>query len=64
MIIHGETAHTVAEAINAIYREMGLEKRVEVMYDKKGVTYLRLTNEDLKLLNIDVLTESREKHLC
>jgi len=52
VMIYGKGARTVAEAINAIYRKTGLERREEVKYDKKGVSYLRLTNEDLKLLNI------------
>jgi len=48
--IHGQAAHIIAEAINAIYREMGVERRAEVKYDKDGTPYILLTNEDLRLL--------------
>jgi len=34
VIIAGEAAPTIAEAINAIYREMGLERRIEVRHKK------------------------------
>jgi len=50
--ITGEAAPTIAETINAIYREMGIERRVEVRYDKKGTPYVRLANVDLELLNL------------
>jgi len=50
--IAGEAAPILAEAINAIYREMGVERRVEVRYDKKGTPYARLANVDLELLNL------------
>jgi len=29
-----------------------LERRVEVKYDKDGIPYINLTNEDLRLLGI------------
>jgi len=51
VLIHGEAARAVAEAINAIYSGIGVERRVEVkLY--KGTSYIYLTNEDLKLLGI------------
>jgi len=50
--IAGESARTVAEAINAIYREMGVERKVEVRDNKKGVPYINLTNEDMRLLGL------------
>jgi len=50
--IVGEVAHIVAGAINAIYREMGVERRIEVRYGKDGTPYIRLTNEDLRLLGL------------
>jgi len=52
VIITGEAASTVAEAINAIYSEMGIDRRVEVKYDRKGTPYIRLTNVDLRQLGI------------
>jgi len=51
-IIHGEAARSVADAINAIYREMGVDRRIEVKYGKNGVPYIYLTNEDLRQLGI------------
>jgi len=50
--IAGKAAPTIAETINAIYREMGVERRVEVRYDKKSTPYVRLVNVDLELLNL------------
>jgi len=50
--IYGQVARTVADAINAIYHEMGVERRVEVEYDKDGTPYIYFTNEDLKLLGL------------
>jgi len=50
--IFGETAPAVADAINALYREMGVERRVEVRYDKNRVPYIHLTNVDLGLLDL------------
>jgi len=50
--INGEAAQAVADAINALYREMGVERRVEVKYDRKGTPYIYLTNVDLRLLDI------------
>jgi len=35
--IYGKAVYTVAEAINAVYREMGVERRVEVRKTKKSV---------------------------
>jgi len=51
--IYGEATEAVAEAINALYREIGVERRVEVKYDKRNnKPYLKLTNEDLRQLNL------------
>ena len=47
--IYGEAARAVAEAI---YREMGVDRMVEMKYDKKGVPYIQLTNIDLELLGL------------
>jgi len=47
----GEAARAVADAINTLYGEMGM-RRVEVKYDKMGTPYIRLTNEDLRLLGL------------
>jgi len=49
--IHGEVAHTVADAINAIYSGMGVERKVEVK-TRKGKPYIKLTNVDLELLGL------------
>jgi len=49
--IYGEAARAVAEAINTVYSEMGEERRVEVK-QHKGVPYIQLTNEDLRLLGL------------
>jgi len=48
--IAGEAVCAVADAINAIYSNMGVERRVEVKYDKKGTPYIRLTSVDIKPL--------------
>jgi len=51
--IAGEAARAVADAIDAIYREMGVDRRVEVRYDKrKDAPYIYLTNVDLELLGV------------
>ena len=52
VMIYGEGAHAIAEAINAVYSEMGIDRRVEVKYDKKDTPYIQLTNMDLKLLGL------------
>jgi len=52
VMIAGEAARTVADAINAIYREIGVERKVEARYYKDGVPYIKLTNVDLELLDI------------
>jgi len=52
VLIHGEAAYAVAEAINAIYREMGIDRRIEVKYGKNSVPYIYLTNEDLRQLGV------------
>jgi len=49
--IYGEAAPTIAEAINAIYREMGVDRRVEVKFHK-DVPYVNPTNIDLELLGL------------
>jgi len=50
--ITGESSRAVAEAINAIYSEMGVERRVEVKQMKDNTPYIRLTNVDLELLGL------------
>jgi len=50
--VAGEAARVVAETINALYREMGVERRTEVKY-KNGVPYIQLTNVDLRLLGLE-----------
>jgi len=51
--IAGEAVPTIAEAINAVYREMGVERKVEVKLHKhKDVPYIKLTNVDLRLLGL------------
>jgi len=48
--IAGEAVCAVADAINAIYSNMGMKRRVEVRYDKKGTLSIRLTSVDIKPL--------------
>jgi len=51
--IHGEVASLIAEAVNVIYREMGVERRIKVKYDKRyNAPYIMLANEDLRLLGL------------
>jgi len=51
--IAGKATRAVAEAINALYSEMGVDRRVEVKYDKRyNAPYIRLINEDLRLLGL------------
>jgi len=50
--INGEAAHAVADAINAVYREMGVDRKIEVRYGKDGVSRIKLTNVDLELLGV------------
>ena len=51
--IAGEVAPIIAEAINAIYREMGIERRIEVRHGKRNdAPYIQLTNIDLELLGL------------
>jgi len=53
VIITGEAVPTIAEAANAIYREKGVDRRVEVKYDKRyNAPYIKLTNIDLELLGL------------
>jgi len=47
--IQGEAARVVADAINALYSQMGVERRIEVKYGKDGTPYIKLTNVDLEL---------------
>jgi len=47
--IVSEAAHAIADAI---YRERGVDRRIEVRYDKNGVPYINLTNVDLELLGL------------
>jgi len=49
--ITGEATRVVAEAINAVYSEMGVERKVEVKQMKDSTPYVNLTNVDLKLLS-------------
>jgi len=53
--IAGEAVQAIADAINAIYRKMGVERRVEVKY-KSRVHYIDLTNVDLRLLGLSPLS--------
>jgi len=50
--IFGEALRAVADAINAIYSERGVERRVEVKKKRNGVPYIRLTDIDLELLDL------------
>jgi len=52
VIIHGEAVRAVADAINALYSERGVERGVEVKQLKNGVPYIKLTNVDLRLLGL------------
>jgi len=52
VIIAGKAVHAIADAINAIYREIGAERSIEVKYDKEGTPYIQLTNVDLRLLGV------------
>jgi len=51
-MIAGKAAVDIAEAINTIYREMGVDRRADVKYDKNRVPYIYLTNTDLELLGL------------
>jgi len=51
--VAGEAAEAIAKAINAVYREMGVERKVEVKLHKNGTPYIKLTNVDLELLGIN-----------
>jgi len=50
-MIIGKAAEVVARAINAIYSERGVERKVKVRYNK-GKPYIKLTNVDLELLGL------------
>jgi len=51
--IVGKVAPTIAETINALYREMGVSRRVEVKHDKRyNALHIQLTNTDLELLSL------------
>ena len=51
--IKGKVAEVVAKAINALYREMGIDREVEVKRGKRrDVPYIQLTNVDLRLLGL------------
>jgi len=52
VIIAGEAVHAIANAIDAIYREKGVDRRVEVRRHKDDTPYIILTNEDLRLLGL------------
>jgi len=51
--IAGEAAHIVADAINAVYSEKSVERRIEVRQKKTGVPYIQITNVDLELLGLN-----------
>jgi len=55
VIIHGEAVRVIADAINSVYREMGLDRRVEVKYDRRyNAPYIKPTNNvDLRLLGLE-----------
>ena len=42
----------MAKAINAIYSQMGVERKVEVKQLKNDTPYIQLTNVDLELLGL------------
>jgi len=50
--VTGEAVRAVTETINTLYREIGVERKVEVKYDKNGTPYITLTNIDLGLLGV------------
>jgi len=50
--IAGEATPTVADVINTLYNEMGVDRRVEVKSHKDGTPYITLTNVDLRLLGL------------
>jgi len=52
VLIKGKAVTIIAETINAIYHERGVERRIEVKYDKDGTSYIYLTNVDLELLGL------------
>jgi len=52
VMIVSEAARVIADAINAIYSEMGVDRRVEVRRHKDGTPYIYLTNVDLGLLGL------------
>ena len=52
VLIAGKAAPTIADVVNDLYREMGVERRVEVKYNKDGTPYIQLTNVDLRLLGL------------
>jgi len=53
VIIYGEAARAVADGINALYRERGVDRWIEVRYSKHyNEPYIQLTNVDLRLLGL------------
>jgi len=52
VIIHGEAARAVADAIDVLYRDRGVERGIKVKCHKNGVPYILLTNVDLELLGL------------
>jgi len=50
--LKGKAARAIAEVINAIYREMGVDRRVKVKQMEDGTPYIALTNVDLRLLGL------------
>jgi len=52
MRIYGDAARAIADVINALYREMGVERRIVAKYNRDGMPYILLTNVDLELLGL------------
>ncbi|WP_193322824.1 hypothetical protein [Pyrobaculum calidifontis] len=50
-MIVSKAAEVIARAINAIYGERGVERKVKVRHNK-GKPYIRLANVDLELLGL------------
>jgi len=51
--IVSKATRVIADAINALYSEMSVERRVKVKYDKRyDAPYIQLSNEDLRLLGL------------
>jgi len=55
--VKGDTARTIADVINAVYRENGLKRRVRVKLSKDSTPYIKLTDADLRLLKLEATLE-------